>query len=196
MLDEEHDCIPAGWEEAECHPHPIHIAKGELASGDSFGAAHEISFGQAVIPAQVYTTWCECFNNTCSHAEQENEEHIHEHSDYNVNGYFNNEKYTARQECQCANDTFDIDGERACDFDLHDHSANFECCDCRHNFGRASGNLDERCECDDSCLHANHVLDPDADIDRRIEESVEKAISDVLSNMVHRCITDSLKNCI
>jgi len=75
-------------------------------------------------------------------------------------------------------------------------SNNFECCDCKPWFGRAAGTLDDRCECEDSCLHEKHVNDPDADIDRRIEESVEKAISDILSNMVHRCISDSLKGCI
>jgi hypothetical protein len=114
-----------------------------------------------------------------------------------VNGAFSNEKYTALQSCHVVNSTLAESGVRDCDFYGNDMDNNFECCDCHHYFGRPADDFsDDDCECKDSCVHAGHVADPDADIDRRIEESVEKALSDILSNMVHRCISDSLKNCI
>lgn len=95
------------------------------------------------------------------------------------------------------NEGFNQTGMRDCDFNSMDESSNFECCDCKPWFGRAVGRLEDECgECEDSCLHHEHMEDPDADIDRRIEEQVEKAISDILSGMVERCITDSLKDCI
>lgn len=69
MLDQEHDCIPAAWEGWDCEDHPIIVGLGEQATGDVVSAAHEIAYGEAVIPAQVYTTWSETYNNTCQHAE-------------------------------------------------------------------------------------------------------------------------------
>jgi hypothetical protein len=69
MLDQEENCIPAAWEGFECQDHPIIVGLGELATGDVVSQAHEISYGAAVVPAQVYTTYCDCYNNTCSHAE-------------------------------------------------------------------------------------------------------------------------------
>lgn len=144
----------------------------------------------------MYTTYCDCYNNTCSHAEETLTETAHSHEDYNVGGHFDYAKYTARQECDVQNKTFAEAGSKDCDFSSLDMSNNFECCECKPWFGRAAGTLDENCLCEDSCVHSRHVADPDADIDRRIEESVEKAISDILSGMVHRCISDSLKNCI
>jgi len=77
MLDNEHDCIPAAWEGYDCDDHPIIIGKGEFASGDGASQVHEIAYGEAVVPAQVYTTWTESYNNSCSHAEQAKTENVH-----------------------------------------------------------------------------------------------------------------------
>lgn len=79
---------------------------------------------------------------------------------------------------------------------MHDHSNDFEHCECRPISGRRADRFDEECDCDDSCLHAETIGDPDEDLDRRIADSVEKAISDILSDVVNRCISSSLKSCI
>jgi hypothetical protein len=70
-------------------------------------------------------------------------------------------------------------------------------CDCHPLYGRKAdrfGNNGARC--DDSCLHAETVADPDEDLDRRIASEVEKAISDIISDAINRCISTSLKDCV
>jgi len=78
------------------------------------------------------------------------------------------------------------------------HDNNCGGCDCKAIHG-VHGDYDRnKCEFDCDCMHQNqnNVSDPDEDLDRRIADSVEKAISDILSDVVNRCISTSLKGCI
>jgi len=50
-----------------------------------------------------------------------------------------------------------------------------------------------------SCLDKHHEVgacNPEEDIDRKINAQIDKALSDILSDVVERCISSSMKGCI
>jgi len=64
-------------------------------------------------------------------------------------------------------------------------------CECNGISGKDLLGFDESCGCE-----KDHIVDPDADIERRITAQVEKSISDILSEIVNRCVSSSLHDCI
>jgi len=57
---------------------------------------------------------------------------------------------------------------------------------------------DTECECtgSDSSSSDSGIDNPIADIEERINNQIDKALSDILSSVVERCISSSLKGCI
>jgi hypothetical protein len=65
-------------------------------------------------------------------------------------------------------------------------------CDCHGISGRDMLGFDNSCPCSVRDI----VEDPDKDIERRINGEVEKTISELLSQIVNRAISESLENVI
>lgn len=133
-----------------------------------------------------------------SHAASNSTKAVHSAEAYSVNGELTNQKYEAFQACTTETDDFEGEGGAVCDFEQMEHSNNFEDpCECRPLHGRSAKYHSDAAErCDDSCVHAEEIGNPDEDLDHRIADSVEKAISDILSDVINRCISTSLHDCI
>jgi hypothetical protein len=192
----EEDC--EGWEQDECH-NDVHIAHaGEHASGDAVSESHLVAQGEVVIPEQHIVTSLEVAEYNTSHAASNKTKAVHSAEAFSVNGEIVNQKFEAFQACTTETDDFVGEGSAACDFNQQEMSNNFEDpCECRALHGRhAQYHNDNELECEDSCVHSESVGDEDADLDHRIADSVEKAISDILSDVINRCISTSLHDCI
>jgi hypothetical protein len=90
-------------------------------------------------------------------------------------------------------------GSRSVDYSSSDMDWNYDDCDCKPIKGRRAGEIDDELDGEETCgedVHRQSVVNPDEDLNRRINAQVEKTISDILSEAINRCISTSLKGCI
>lgn len=79
-----------------------------------------------------------------------------------------------------------------------DDDWNFNECEGHNLAGRRAGEIDDQIEGEAPCgeHHRQSVVNPDEDLNKRINAQVEKTISDILSEAINRCISTSLHGCI
>jgi len=164
--------------------------------------ANTVSQGAVFVPSYVTTS---ITNITSNHSESTNgfeSETEACNEDFHVTGAFQTCIFNAEQGQATIDDAWAQNGIRnssynqgmptfcPCKCDCHsscpkaDGSKCGTNCDCFHGIG-----------CDHRSEHAQ-CTDPDDDIERRINEEVQRTISDLLSDIVNRCISTSLQGCI
>jgi len=67
-------------------------------------------------------------------------------------------------------------------------------CDCKNLKHHDADHWFNHCDCGGD--HEEDACNPEDDIDNKINKQIDKAIGDVLSEVVERCISSSLKGCI
>ena len=194
------------WDEHTlCHDHGGHM--------DCLDAvAHQTQILQAsgasavIIPAVLQVT-----NSTITSAAEEHTEGFEcqrqeEDQDFHVSGLLTTNRYECAQEQETMNSCWQQDGTEEAEF-CHASPTNCKVhCGCKALHAGADDDLTST-EC--SCFHkiGDHhsgidgdlnagCVDPEDDIERRINEQIYHAIGDILSDAINRCISTSLEGCI
>lgn len=153
---------------------------------------------EETIPLQSISTATAEVTTTCFENNQEAARNIDKRGSFTYSGNFESSVIDVQQ--QCFDHCEDFTESGCADWDFTQHSENIGAdCECRPIQGSNRARLDTNCDCD--CVDNqrekdNKVDDPDRDIENRVSKQVERAIADILSDVVNRCISSSLKDCI
>jgi len=133
-----------------------------------------------------------------SHVESHSNTNVTQNENWNVTGSLTNQRYEVYQSCNQRQDNFTGSGQRSSAYTAADDDWNFDECDCHPINGRRAGEVNDQLDGEESCgeNHRQSVVNPDDDLNKRINAQVQKTISDILSEAINRCISTSLHGCI
>jgi len=175
-------------------------APGQVAQSTTI--TQTVAQGAILVPA---VTIVSSSNITSEHHEATEGFECHdqyENEDFTVQGTFSTSKFQLEQEQECISDLWEQAGNSTASFCQATPNNCKVHCDA-HNLhaGIEDGLTDTHCGCfhdvdgDSHDLHAS-ATNPDDDIERRINLQIEKAIGEILSDAINRCISTSLEGCI
>lgn len=119
-------------------------------------------------------------------------------SDFHLLGNLNTNICTVSGGQECAINNWGSDGTGA---ETYDSSEETHCpcsCDCKTLHPGADEELFGLCGCNGEYddWDEEEIIDPEEDIERRINKAIEKTIGELLSDVINRCISSSLEDCI
>lgn len=152
--------------------------------------SHLSSTHNTVIPQITLSTTTDVVTTGCHSNSEQYTENTCVDNDYHVSGNLRTHKYDCVQECQCDDDCFEVcsDSHSTINRCGHEHQ--------NEQIGTPSSNNAGECNCQNFDGEVVDAADPDEDISERVGKSVEATIGDVLSGIINRCISSSLKSCI
>lgn len=166
-----------------------------MGSGNMTGSSNVVAQGAVFVPAQQIVTNYNC--TTC--AQSNTTGHVYESAHYEdsfaVAGAIKTERFDCIQACLTDNDQWASAGESSCDY-TENHDICHPCkCECGDGDLKVGDWVSET-GCDCGHKKKESCGSPEDDIERRINAQVEKVISDLLSDVVNRCISSSLHDCV
>lgn len=142
------------------------------------------------IPAQILTTT----KDTCVTGHQcidhDGKRCRQDTFGYLVDGQLSSIAVDCNQEAECEDDCFESCGLGCIQYDDH------QCGSCCHGCGCDEFQDADKAVCGEDAMTDFTTVNPDEDIERRINHHIRKTISNVLSEIVEKAICGSMKHTI
>lgn len=182
MIDCSAECRPDAW---GCKQHLRHRPARTVTNST------EVSLQATIVPVQILATQSTT-NITGEQCQESNGLRTkHEHSQFDVLGNFRENEFECQEKCREHCNAFHTVGcEDSNEFELEGQH-DFDACECDPISSQDFLEFDNECGC-----MREAVDDPDQDVVRRINKQIYRSISDVLSDIVHRAISQSLEKTI
>ena len=125
-------------------------------------------------------------------------QHADLNSDFHLVGNLNRTITASQESNSCALNNWGADGTGAETFDSSEDTHCPCSCDLKSLHPGADEELFDLCPCNGNYddWDEEEVIDPEEDIERRINKAIEKTIGELLSDVINRCISSSLEDCI
>lgn len=147
------------------------------------------------IPLQSVSTNTTETTDRCYENNQLAERNVNKRQAFTSNGTVEAHTFDVQQSCLTDVETFDSEGCGEWNFNQHSEDIGADC-ECKQIPAGHRGRVDTHCDCDCPEPRKDKLSNPDDDIENTVTKQVEKAISDILSDVVERCISTTLKSCI